>query len=116
MTTPNPTAPATSDRLEAAQADAMSRYRAAAEQLAAATGAVVAALTAMLAAGIEVDYVARRQGIDGAPEMRLADHLVTELRLCFDLSAATTTSPRDAVVGLARAAADARIAELMTPA
>lgn len=100
------------ERIEAARTDAAARYQAAASQFAAATAASVDALQAMLTAAIELDYLSRREGGTGAAEMRFADYILGELRMCFDHTRATTTSPRDAVVVPARAAADARIAEL----
>lgn len=99
-------------RLASARTEAAARYQAAAFQFSTATAASVDALQAMLAAAMELDYLSRHEGGSGAAEMRFTDYILGELRMCFDHMAATTTSPRDAVVGPARAAADARIAEL----
>jgi hypothetical protein len=111
---PNPAAEVVprQERLEAARVDALARFRSAAEQLSAATTAVVAALTTMTAAAFEADYLSRRQGGAGAPEMRFADYLLGELRICTDHATASVTSPRDAVFEPARAAAKAKLAEL----
>lgn len=114
MSTTNTTSPAAERTaiLEAARTDAEARYQAALARFATATIATVDALRDMLASSTEIDFVSRRVDGNGAAEMRFADHLVSELRLCFDHASAIVTSPRDAVVEHARAAAEPRLAEL----
>lgn len=104
--------PAQLHPLQAARADAASRFAAASAQFTAATADVVESLTAMLAAGLEADHLARRLGIDGAPEMRTADHLVGELRICPDVNDARVVGAVDAVLEPARATARNKLAAL----
>lgn len=95
--------------LEAARADAAARYQAAAGHYTSATVAFMEAMRLMLAAGMEADHLARRLGLDGAPEMRAADHMTVETRLCLNPHEPRAIGAVDLVLEPARATARARL-------